>query len=270
MSKEAGVYRRILLWVFQHGQRNEVDGSIEFSQADLRTAALELGLEVRNFPDLTYNLRSRAALPADILAQGYTTIQIRGRGRYAISKEPDKVSVPDDVPVESISSEGVPAAIRDLLRMDEQSILSVMRYVDVVSKFLGMRCYHLQGHLRTTGSLGQQVEADEVYVAVDEQTHVRYLVPIEAKGPRERVGVSQMRSTIDAVLSKWPTFEVIPLAAQLEGSGQLLLMKFEVARTANGGVANVSLASGVRYRLTPSLPGWVSVSRANGESRPLL
>jgi len=270
LNRKPGVYRRILLWVFNNRPRSVVDGSIEFSQADLREAAQELGLEVRNFPDLTYNLRSRAALPKDILAEGYMTIQMRGRGRYAITKDPDKIAVPDDTPVEVVPSQGIPVEIRDLLRVDEQSILSVMRYLGIVDKFLGMTCFHLQGHLRTTGSLGQQVEADEVYVAVDRQTRTRYLVPVEGKGPRERVGISQMRSTIDAVFAKWPGFPVIPLAAHLEASGHLLLMRFEVARTSNGIIETVSLGHATRYGLVPSLQHWSNAGQANAERPPLL
>jgi hypothetical protein len=59
-TDDGGTYRSILLWVFRHCTKDPDSGDLLFSQGDLRKAADELGLEVRNFPDLTYNLRSRA------------------------------------------------------------------------------------------------------------------------------------------------------------------------------------------------------------------
>ncbi len=221
-----GVYKSILLWVFQHGSKEEKTGHLLFSQADLRRAAQELGLQVRNFPDLTYNLRSRSPLPPEITEAGFTAIAIRGRGQYALVTGEDKVEIPSDTPVVQISTEPIPWAVRDILRADEQGILSAMRYLDIVSDFMGVRCYHLQGHLRTSGALGQQVEADDVWVA-DLGKKNRQILPIEAKGPRERLGRHQMMSTVDAVIAKIPGFPVVPLAVQLQASGFLVLIQFD-------------------------------------------
>lgn len=184
-------YRSILLWVYHHGTKDPATGDLLFSQADLRKAAEELSLEVRNFPDLTYNLRSRAPLPQEIIDAGFTTIAIRGRGKYALVTAVDAVDVPTGTAVGSADSSRVPVAIRDILRADEQSILSAMRYMDVVSDFVGTQCFHLQGHLRTTGSLGQQVEADDVWIALYRKNK-RTILPIEAKGPKEHLGRHQM------------------------------------------------------------------------------
>jgi hypothetical protein len=246
----------VLLWVFHNKPQDPITGELPFSQADLREAAAALGVEARNFPDLTYNLHSRSPLPSEILEAGYTTIASRGRGKYALVMEVNKIDVPPSTPIEEVSTDAIPEAIRDILRADEQSILSAMHYLDIVSDFAGARAYHLQAHLRTTGSFGQQVEADDVWVAVL-QSHAdhRIILPIEAKGPHERLGRHQMISTIDAVLKKIPGIPVVPLAAHLQESGLLLLIEFSYHRSEEK-ITAITPTRFKRYRLLPKLPLW--------------
>lgn len=248
------LYRPIMLWVFNNTEKDPKSGDILFSQEDLRRAANELGLEVRNFPDLTYNLRSRSPLPQEILDAGFTTIAIRGRGKYALVSGDDKVEVPAGTDTVEVPTSSIPAAIRDILRADEQSILSAMRYLDLVSEFIGTHAYHLQGHLRTSGGLGQQVEADDVWVAVNPDGS-RIILPIEAKGPRERIGRHQMMSTVDAVLAKIPGFPVVPLAAQLQASGTLVLIAFDYS-VEDRCITEIVPKKFRQYTLQPKLPLW--------------
>ncbi|MCI0465140.1 MAG: hypothetical protein L0Z62_50100 [Gemmataceae bacterium] len=255
-KKQRGLYRRLMLWVFQHKEPEEATGELLFSQADLRQAAAALGEEARNFPDLPYNLRSRSGLPPELIEAGYTTIAMRGSGQYALVMEEDKIEIPADVPVVGVSTAPIPDTIRDIIRADEQSILSAMNYLDIVSDFMGRKAHHLQAHLRTTGSLGQQVEADDVWVAVVEApSGERTVLPIEAKAVGERLGLHQMISTIDAVLKKYPGIPLIPLAAKLEESGLLLLIAFSY-RLAEGKITAITPTRFKRYRLTPKLPLW--------------
>jgi hypothetical protein len=251
-----GRYRRFLLWVFQNKQPDEATGELRFSQADLRLAATALGEEARNFPDLPYYLRSRAGLPPEILAAGYTTIASRGSGQYALVTAEDRVEVPPHVPVREVSTDPIPGAVRDLLRADEQGMLSAIRYLDLVSDFLHRPAHHLQAHLRTTGSFGQQVEADDVWVAEPRgRSATRALVPVEAKAVHERLGRHQMISTIDAVVKKYPGIPVIPLAAKLEAGGRLLLVEFAY-QGGEGTAPAITPARFKGYRLTPRLPLW--------------
>lgn len=257
-AKKVGRYARLLLWVFQNREPDPATGELPFSQADLRQAAAALGEEVRNFPDLPYYLRSRSrsGLPREITLAGYTTIATRGSGRYALVTGEDQVTVPPTTPVVEIPTTAIPEVVRDLLRADEQGILSAIRYLDLVSKFLGRPAYHLQAHLRTTGSLGQQVEADDVWVApAAGPSGERTVLPVEAKGPHERLGRHQIISTIDAVLKKIPGIPVVPLAARLEESGLLLLVEFN-HDIADGTISAISPARFTRYHLNPALPRW--------------
>jgi hypothetical protein len=255
-AKKLGLYRSILLWVFRNRPQQPDTGELPFSQADLREAAATLGVEARNFPDLAYNLRSRSSLPPEISEAGYTTIASRGRGKYALVMEVNQIDIPADTPVVEVSTARIPKAIRDILRADEQSILSAMRYLDIVSDFVGRKAYHLQAHLRTTGSFGQQVEADDVWIAAaGGPSGLRTVLPIEAKGPHERLGRHQMISTIDAVLKKIPGIPVVPLAAHLEESGPLLVIEFSYQLVA-AKITAINPTRFKRYRLAPKLPLW--------------
>lgn len=147
------MYRSVLLWVFQNKPQDPITGELPFSQADLRKAASALKVEARNFADLTYNLRSRSPLPPEILQAGYTTIAIRGRGQYALVMEVNKIDVPARTEVVKVPTDPIPQAIRDILRADEQSILSAMQYLDIVSDFAGTAAYHLQALTETKSSV---------------------------------------------------------------------------------------------------------------------
>lgn len=261
-TADSGTYRAILLWVFRHGTQDPATGDLLFTQADLRQAAKALKLQVRNFPDLTYNLRSRSPLPPEILDAGYTTIAIRGRGKYALVTAQDTVEVPSGTEIVQLATQPIPEAVRDILRADEQSILSAMRYPDIVTDFMGSPTHHVQGHLRTSGGLGQQVEADDVWVAV-RADHSRVILPIEAKGPKERIGRQQMISTLEAVGKKIPGFPVIPLAVQLEATGLLVLVEFGYRIEAEKIVAMAPVRF-KRYHLHPTLPHWPEVRASEG------
>ncbi len=251
-ARSSKIYKSILLEVFRSKTPDPKTGDILFTQTDLRAAATRLDLEVRNFPDLTYNLRSRSPLPGEVREAGYSSIANRGRGTYALVAAEDKVEVPEGTEVFEISTASVPLPVQDLLRDDEQSVLSAIGYMDLISVFMGTKSYRLQGHLRTTGSFGQQVEADDIWVV--EEGGSRTILPVEAKGPRERLGRQQMISTLDAVLGKIPGLPAVPLAVQLEPSGCLAVIAF--AYTKRGKVISIEPKRFVRYRPVPKLPQW--------------
>jgi hypothetical protein len=64
-----------------------------------------------------------------------------------------------------------------------------------------------------------------------------------------------MMSTVDAVLAKIPGFPVVPLAAQLQASGLLVLISF--AYSVEGGCITEIVPKKFRqYALRPKLPLW--------------
>ena len=69
---------------------------------------------------------------------------------------------------------------------DEQAVLALVRYNRLIDIFLGIACYSLQNHLRTTVRGLGQVETDEIYVGLDKRGS-HYVVPVQAKGGNDRL-----------------------------------------------------------------------------------
>ena len=49
--------------------------------------------------------------------------------------------------------DGTPSIVRKYSISDEQALLAIVRYNRLIDIFLGVTCYSLQNHLRTTGQL---------------------------------------------------------------------------------------------------------------------
>ena len=77
---------------------------------------------------------------------------------------------------------------------DEQALLARVRYNRLIDVFLGIACYSLQNHFRTTVSGIGQVETDEVYVGVD-KSGAHYVVPVQAKGAATGLTESRLSRT---------------------------------------------------------------------------
>lgn len=79
--------------------------------------------------------------------------------------------------------------------------------------------YSLQNHLRTTVQGIGQVETDELYVGVDKRG-AHYIVPLQAKGGRDRIGPVQIAQNIAVCAEKFPDLICRPVAAQfIQNSG---------------------------------------------------
>ncbi len=249
-------YARILVEAIRVVPGWETAEEIVFSQSDLREAAARLGSTVRNFPDLTYNQRSRAPIPKELAARGFRSIEARGRGRFALVRIEDTIEVGDSVQTRVVAGGRIPPAIRALVSKDEQGILSAANYLDLISDFLGCSSLRLQGHLRTTGRMGQQAEVDELYVTILRDDQAGAVVPIEAKGVRERISRSQVRSVVDTVLFRFPALDVIPLVLKMEPDGRLLLVRFSWGLSEDGKVGDLAVADVVRYKVVPAPDSW--------------
>lgn len=107
-----------------------------------------------------------------------------------------------------------------------------------------MTCYSLQSHLRTSiPSLGQ-VETDEVYIGVDRQG-AHYVVPVQAKGGKDRMSVVQIEQDIAICTVKFKDAICRPLGAQFIESNLIALFEFEA--TSEG----VRIRTERHYQLVP-------------------
>jgi hypothetical protein len=114
---------------------------------------------------------------------------------------------------------------------DEQALLSILRYNRLVDVFTGLTCYSLQNHLRTTVPGMGQIETDEVYVGIDRRG-AHYILPIQAKKKKDRIGIVQIEQDLLACATKFPELICRPIAAQIMGDNMIAL--FELEQTKDG------------------------------------
>ena len=83
--EELSKYDEVILRAFQ---RHYQEGSsfLEFSKDELNEICLELGIVVRNIPDIVYTFRSRRRLPKEIRKTGHWAIAPAGHGTYAFQQ----------------------------------------------------------------------------------------------------------------------------------------------------------------------------------------
>jgi len=81
--------------------------------------------------------------------------------------------------------------------------------------FLGIAAFPLQSHLRTTVHhfSKSQIETDELYVGVD-RSGIQYVIPVQAKGPKEIIGAVQAIQDIYCCREKFPHLVCRAIAAQ--------------------------------------------------------
>ena len=234
------VYGPVLLELFR---KRFVKGAerIPFTLDDLREALQALGIESRNPPDVIYRMKSRTKLPDEIIAAGYNILEITGRGEYAfVIGEVTLIAYPD----ETTSTELVdrtPTAVRRLLYeegrfggIDEQGLLTVIRYNDLFSRFLGVPAFHFKSHVRKSVPGVGQAEVDDVHVAVEHgEDGLLTVVPVEAKAKDDPVNRVQIAMQIRYAQHAFPGHPVRPLTVKLFDHGVLLMMEFNVTTNPN-------------------------------------
>lgn len=197
------------------------DGATEipFTLKDLRQAPSVIGIDpVDNFPDIVYSFRFRSPLPESIIArapEGHEwVIRGTGKGKYKFDAVQHQVRIR---PREGLVTTKVPDATPELIRSsalgDEQALLALVRYNRLLDIFLGLTTYSLQNHLRTTVKGIGQIEVDELYVGLD-RFGVQYILPVQAKGGSDEIGITQIEQDLGACAEKWPEMVAKSIAVQ--------------------------------------------------------
>jgi hypothetical protein len=122
--------------------------------------------------------------------------------------------------------DATPGVIARYALSDEQALLAVVRYNRLVDIFAGITCYSLQNHLRTTVRDVGQVEIDEIYIGIDKRG-AQYVLPIQAKGRTDKIGIVQIEQDMAVCVAKFPTLICRPLAAQFMQNGVIAMFEFE-------------------------------------------
>lgn len=203
----------------------------EFERNDLVSKAAELGFDLpKNLGDVVYSIRYRTPLPETVLgtqpAGKEWVIEGAGRSRYRFRL----VSANRVVPRTDLMRTAIPDATPELIRAysldDEQALLAIVRYNRLIDTFLGLTTYSLQNHLRTTVKGIGQIEIDELYVGVDKRG-CHYVIPVQAKGGRDQIGIVQTTQDIRWVEQKWPDMRCRAVSAQFMEDG--IVAMFELA-----------------------------------------
>ncbi|ACU86379.1 hypothetical protein Bfae_26020 [Brachybacterium faecium DSM 4810] len=225
-------YQRILGWVFEQHYR-EGDQSVEWIRDELDQGADALGVErVKNLGDLIYSFRYRYELPAVILDAAPEGMQwvIRGAGtaKYRLDLIPAQVRIrPNPALTVTKIPDATPEIIAASALGDEQALLALVRYNRLIDIFLGVASYSLQNHLRTTAKGIGQVEVDEIYVAVDRHGR-QFILPVQAKGGTDEIGITQTEQDIAACSEKWPTMVCRPISVQFGEDGRIAVFELVV------------------------------------------
>jgi hypothetical protein len=116
-------------------------------------------------------------------------------------------------------------------------LLSVLRYNDAFSIFLGCRVHHLKSHVRKSVPGVGQAEVDDVHVAVQvEANGVESLtiVPVEAKAKDDPVNRVQIAMQVRYAFHAFPGLPVRPITVKLFETGTILFMEFNSTTDPNG------------------------------------
>lgn len=223
-------YAKIIQAVFR---KNHAPGSrtVEFRREDIIAAASELGIPLpKNVGDLIYSFRYRSALPPDILAEapeGETwVIRPAGKSRYRFDLVNDAPLTPNRLRATTKIPDATPGIIAKYAFGDEQAVLARIRYNRLIDVFLGIACYSLQSHLRTSVKRIGQIEIDEIYVGIDRRGS-HYIVPVQAKGGNDRLNRIQVEQDMAFCMEKFPSLICRPIGAQFIRDDLIALLEFE-------------------------------------------
>jgi hypothetical protein len=245
-NKEPNRYAQLLESIFaKHFKKGVTE--IEFERAEINQAAEEIGIALpKNLGDVLYSFRYRTRLPKTITTKapkGHEwIIRPAGRGKYKLVIVKQSVIAPSAALAETKIPDATPGIIARYSMNDEQSLLAKLRYNRLVDIFTGLTCYSLQNHLRTTLRDGSQVEIDEVYIGLDKRG-AHYVLPVQAKGGRDKIGVVQIEQDFELCALKFPRLICRAIAAQFMEDDLMALFEFEPGRD------GIKVTSEKHYRL---------------------
>ena len=241
-------YTRILEAIFY---AKYVSGSrdVAFERDDISAFASKLNIKLpKNLGDLIYSFRYRTELPESILElapEGETwIIRPAGRGKYRLVLVTDMPLAPNPNLAITKIPDATPGIISKYAFSDEQALLARVRYNRLIDIFLGIACYSLQNHFRTTVAGMGQVETDEIYVGLD-KSGSHYIIPVQAKGGSDRLNRVQIEQDIAVCVEKLPSLICRPVGAQFMQDEQIALFEFEQQGD------DIKIASEKHYQLVP-------------------
>jgi hypothetical protein len=230
---------------YRHGKTQ-----FHFSRDEFVEIAKSLGIALpKNLGDTIYSFRFRTALPPEILATATKGmewgIELAGKGQYRFKL----VKLIRILPRSDLIAIKIPDATPEIITAyaltHEQSLLAKVRYNRLIDVFMGIASYSLQNHLQTFVKDMGQIEIDEVYVGLNRHGQ-QFVVPVQAKGGADQLGVTQTRQDIACCRQKFPHLTCRPVSAQFMTDDTIAL--FELALQGD----DVKILEEKHYKLVPS------------------
>jgi hypothetical protein len=220
-----------------------------FERDEIIRAADKLKIKLPdNIGDAIYSFRFRSALPDDIIKTAprdkYWIIRLAGRGRYQFVLVGSRPITPNEMLTETKIPDSTPGVIDLYALGDEQALLAKLHYNRLIDIFLGITCYRLQSHLRTTVPNMGQVETDEIYIGIDRKG-IHFVIPVQAKGGNDKLSIVQVEQDIALCRDKWLDLQCVPVAAQFMKDNVIALFSFAE------GDSGMGISAEKHYRLTP-------------------
>jgi hypothetical protein len=249
MPKPQNRYSAIIEKIFLDRYKNNAK-SVSFNRENIEETATALKIKLpKNLGDVLYSFRFRVALPKTILdTQPEGTewvIEMAGRSMYKFRL----VKANRILPREDLIRIDIPDATPELIRAyaldDEQALLAIVRYNRLIDTFLGLTTYSLQNHLRTTVKGIGQIEIDELYVGLDKRG-CHYIIPVQAKGGKDQIGIVQIAQDIRFVADKFPGMQCRAIAAQFMDNEVIALFELTVQDD------EIKVVEERHYRLVPA------------------
>ena len=227
-NRYTAIIREIFEQRFAPGLRQ-----VAFDREDIVVTASKLGVRLpKNVGDVLYTFRYRAPLPSEISTTApegeMWIIRPAGRGKYRFALVGDMPLEPNPGLAETKIPDATPGMIAKYAFGNEQGVLARIRYNRLLDVFLGIACYSLQNHFRTTVSGLGQVETDEIYVGIDKRG-AHYVLPVQAKGGSDKLNRVQIEQDIALCAEKLPDLICRPIGTQWMREDLIALFEFEEA-----------------------------------------
>lgn len=228
MGKYDSIIRSIFSERYEDGKT-----SIKFEREIFLQKARELDMEPpKNLGDIVYSYKYRNHLPEDITKTApkgyYWRIRNVGKSLYEFVLEAGVEFIePDTMLATTKIPDGTPSIVKKYSISDEQALLTIVRYNRLIDIFLGITCYSLQNHLRTTVEGIGQIETDEIYIGVDKKGR-QFIIPVQAKGGTDKLGVTQIEQDLQLCKQKYPELICRAIACQFITSDIVAMFEFSV------------------------------------------
>jgi hypothetical protein len=224
-------YQALLEKVFLDRYKKGVE-EVAFSREDLESAAVALKIALpKNLGDIIYSVRYRTDLPLAIVKHGSKgrewVIEGDGRAKYVFRLQTVNKILPNPNLLAVKIPDSTPEIISAYALSDEQALLAKVRYNRLIDIFLGLTCYSLQNHLRTTVKGIGQIEIDEIYIGINKKG-AHFVIPVQAKGGNDRLGMVQTRQDIECCAQKFPNLMCRAISTQFITDDLIALFELTV------------------------------------------